>query len=180
MTDTPGSFSRRALLGGLLAAPFVIRPAEAMSSAKALSMKHLHTDETIIATYWRNGRYDRGAWRDLNHFLRDWRTDDVVRIDLKTMDIIHNVCERIGTMGPVEIICGYRSPQTNAMLRGTSGGVAKKSYHLKGQAIDFRLPRQSLRQTYRAALDVKAGGVGIYTRSQFIHVDTGPVRTWGS
>ncbi|MCA8929134.1 MAG: DUF882 domain-containing protein [Alphaproteobacteria bacterium] len=179
MADTPSLISRRAVLGGVLAAPFIIRPAEAAGRARALAMKHLHTEESIVATYWRNGRYDRGAWAELNHFLRDWRTDAVKRIDLKTLDIIHGVCERMRTMGPVEIIGGYRSPQTNAMLRHTSSGVAKKSYHMKGQAVDFHLPRQDIRETYRTALAMNSGGVGLYTHSKFVHVDTGPVRTWG-
>ena len=81
--------------------------------------------------------------------------------------------------GKVEIFCGYRSAQTNRMLRRKSRGVARKSYHLIGKAIDFRLPDQSLRKTYHAALSLKAGGVGLYSRSDFIHVDTGPVRSWG-
>ncbi len=179
MKHAPGSMSRRAILGGLLAAPFVIRPAAAASLARGLTMKHLHTNETISATYWRNGKYDLGAWKELNQFLRDWRTDGVVSIDLRTLDMVHRVCDRIGAPKSVEILSGYRSPQTNAMLRKRSSGVAKKSYHLKGKALDFRLPNQDLRKTHRAALSLKAGGVGLYSRSQFIHVDSGPVRNWG-
>ena len=167
MKHAPGSMSRRAILGGLLAAPFVIRPAAAASLARGLTMKHLHTNETISATYWRNGKYDLGAWKELNQFLRDWRTDGVVSIDLRTLDMVHRVCDRIG------------APKSNAMLRKRSSGVAKKSYHLKGKALDFRLPNQDLRKTHRAALSLKAGGVGLYSRSQFIHVDSGPVRNWG-
>ena len=93
--------------------------------------------------------------------------------------MVHRVCDRIGAPKSVEILSGYRSPQTNAMLRKRSSGVAKKSYHLKGKALDFRLPNQDLRKTHRAALSLKAGGVGLYSRSQFIHVDSGPVRNWG-
>lgn len=180
MHDRPGLLRRRSVLGGLLAAPFVIRPAEAASKARGLALKHLHTHETLRATYWRNGTYDKGAWRELNHFLRDWRTDDVIGIDLRSLDIIYAIYGRLGASGGVEVICGYRSPKTNAMLRRNSGGVALKSYHLKGQAVDFRLPGQSLRKTYKAACSLQAGGVGIYSKSQFVHVDTGPVRSWGS
>ncbi len=179
MADTAGNLSRRAVLGGLLAAPFIIRPAEAASRARGLAMRHLHTHETIAATYWRNGKYDKGAWKELNHFLRDWRTDDMVRIDLGTLDIIHDICDKLGANGKAEILSGYRSPKTNAMLRQNSGGVAKKSYHLKGQAVDFRIPGQNLHKVHRAALSLKSGGVGLYTRSNFIHIDTGPVRNWG-
>jgi uncharacterized protein YcbK (DUF882 family) len=179
MTITPGTFSRRAILGGLLAAPFIIRPAEAASLARGLTMKHLHTQETISATYWRNGKYDLGAWKELNQFLRDWRTDGVVAIDLRTLDTIHRICEKMGAPKSVEIICGYRSPKTNAMLRSKSSGVAKKSYHVIGKAVDFRLPNQGLRATHRAAVSLKTGGIGLYSRSRFIHVDSGPVRSWG-
>lgn len=142
-------------------------------------MKNLHTHETIAATYWRNGLYDKGAWAEINHFLRDWRTDDIVRMDLRVLDTIHDICDRIGCSRQVEILCGYRSPKTNAMLRQNSSGVARKSYHLKGEAIDFRIPGQNLRKVHRAALAMEAGGVGLYSRSNFIHVDTGPVRNWG-
>ena len=142
-------------------------------------MKHLHTDETISATYWRNGKYDLGAWTELNQFLRDWRTDDVIHIDMRTLDMIHRVCDKIGAPKSAEIFCGYRSAKTNRMLRSKASGVAKKSFHLVGQAIDFRLPNQSLRKTHRAALSLKAGGVGLYPRSSFIHIDSGPVRDWG-
>lgn len=142
-------------------------------------MKNLHTHETIAATYWRNGKYDKGAWQEINHFLRDWRTDDIMRMDLRALDVIHDICDRIGCSRQVEILCGYRSPKTNAMLRQNSSGVAKKSYHLKGEAIDFRIPGQNLRKVHRAALAMEAGGVGLYSRSNFIHVDTGPVRNWG-
>ena len=152
-----------------------------MGTSRALVMRHLHTDEQVLANYWRNGRYDSGACSAINHFLRDWRTEDVTKIDLNTIDIIHRVCQRVGipTLEPVEIICGYRSPKTNAMLRRNSSGVAKNSYHLTGQAIDFRLPRLSLQETYQNAVALQAGGVGLYSGSDFVHVDTGPVRNWG-
>ena len=179
MKYTPGALSRRAVVGGLIAAPFVIRPASAASRARGLSMKHLHTHETISATYWRNGSYDKGAWRELNHFLRDWRTEGVVSIDLRTLDMIHKICDRLNAPPKVEILCGYRSAQTNLMLRKKSYGVAKKSFHLKGQAIDFQMPDQDLGKVHQAALSLKAGGVGLYSRSRFIHIDSGPVRNWG-
>ena len=85
----------------------------------------------------------------------------------------------MGAPKSVEIICGYRSPKTNAMLRSKSSGVAKKSYHVIGKAVDFRLPNQGLRATHRAAVSLKTGGIGLYSRSRFIHVDSGPVRSWG-
>ena len=142
-------------------------------------MSHIHTHETIAATYWRNGKYDKGAFRELNYFLRDWRTDDIMPIDPQALDFVHGICDRLGVERKVQILCGYRSPKTNAMLRQNSSGVAKKSLHLQGRAIDFRVPGQNLHKVHRAALAMQAGGVGLYTRSDFIHVDTGAVRNWG-
>lgn len=172
--------SRRAVIGSLIAAPFVVRPAEAKAKVRALSMLNLHTNEAIKATYWRNGRYDPAAWVDINEFLRDWRTDAVHPIDPKVLDIIHRVSSVLRHRGPVEILSGYRSPQTNAMLRRASSGVAKNSYHVQGMAIDFTLPDQSLTRTFRAAVALEAGGVGLYRRSNFVHVDSGPPRSWGT
>jgi len=163
----------------MLAAPFVVRPAEAAGRARHLAMYHVHTREKLAATYWRDGRYDLSAWLAINEFLRDWRTGQVHEIDPAVLDILQRVCRRLDTTERVEILCGYRSPKTNAMLRRRSSGVAKKSFHLNGKAIDFRLTDRPLRTTYRAVLADQKGGVGLYSRSAFIHIDTGSVRTWG-
>ena len=179
MNKPIGAISRRAVVGGLLAAPFVLRSAEAASSARGLWFKHLRTEETLGATYWRNGRYDRGAMREINQIMRDWRSDDIFRMDPRNLDTIHKACVRMGSSGRVEIISGYRTAKTNAMLKRSSRGVASKSYHVTGQAIDFRLRDRTLSQTHRALLSYQNGGVGLYSRSEFIHVDTGPIRSWG-
>jgi uncharacterized protein YcbK (DUF882 family) len=179
MKKPHAAVSRRFVLGGLLAAPFVIRPAEAASRARGLWLHHLHTEEALPVTYWRNGRYDKGAMREIDEFMRDWRTGGIYHMDPRNLDTLHRACQRLGASGKVEIFCGYRSPETNAKLRRASSGVAKRSYHLVGQAIDFRLPDRSLRDTRRALLAYQTGGVGMYSRSDFIHIDTGPVRSWG-
>jgi uncharacterized protein YcbK (DUF882 family) len=186
MENPVTALSRRLVLGGILAMPFVTSTAEAATRVKApggtraLSMVHLHTDERITATYWRRGRYDRKAWREINHFLRDWRTGQVHAIDPRTLDIVHRIALHMGHRGPIEILSGYRSPRTNAMLRRASSGVAQNSYHLQGKALDFNLPGKSLRSIYKAAVALNAGGVGYYSGSGFVHIDTGPVRTWGA
>lgn len=141
-------------------------------------MRHLVTKETIAATYWRNGKYDSGAWTELNEFLRDTRTGEAIVMDLRTIDIVHAVSEKLGAGGKAEILCGYRSAKSNAVLRRKTRGVAKNSYHVSGRAIDFRVPGKNLRFAQRIALSLKSGGVGYYARSRFIHVDNGPIRAW--
>jgi uncharacterized protein YcbK (DUF882 family) len=180
MATSGTTIGRRAVLLGAIAAPFIVRPAEAMGNGRALSMINAHTGEAIKATYWRNGQFDRGAWIEINEFLRDWRTGEIRSIDLNAVDILYRITSRIRHFGPIEVLSGYRSPKTNAMLRAESSGVAKNSYHIKGMAIDFSLPGQKLSSTYRTARSIGAGGVGIYSKSQFIHIDTGPARSWGA
>lgn len=172
--------TRRAVLGGLLAAPFVSRPAGAWSDSRFVRFHSIHTKEQIKATYWRNGQYDRPALRDLNWFLRDWRADETHVIDPLALDIIYWTSHRMGSSGQAEIISGYRTHKTNELLRARSTAVAKQSFHILGQAIDFRLLDRSLEDTHKAVLTRQYGGVGLYTSSQFIHVDTGPVRSWGA
>ena len=180
MSGSLPALTRRTILGGLLAAPFVVRPAEAWSNSRFVRFHNIHTLEKINATYWRDGQYDREALKDLNWFLRDWRAHRIHAMDPLTLDIIYWTSHRMGSSGRAEIISGYRTPKTNAMLRTSTKGVAKFSYHMEGKAIDFRLSDRSIRDTHRAVLFRQYGGVGLYTNSQFIHVDTGPVRSWGA
>ena len=179
MTAPLPKIARRTVLGGLLAAPFVVRPAGAWSDSRFVRFHNIHTKEQINATYWRDGQYDRTALRDLNWFLRDWRARETHAIDPLALDIIYWTSHRMGSSGKAEIISGYRTHETNEMLRSRSAAVAKDSYHILGQAIDFRLVDRSIKDTHEAVLTRQYGGVGLYTRSQFIHVDTGPVRSWG-
>lgn len=175
--------NRRYFLGAGLAvasAP-VWAQRTAGSGAKTLSLHHLHTNERINVTYRVGDHYQRSALKRLNHFLRDFRTGDVTAIDPQLFDLLHDVKQRLGhDDGTFEIISGYRSPRTNSMLRRASSGVAKKSLHMSGKAIDVRLKETSTRNIRDAAVSLSRGGVGFYPRSDFVHLDTGRVRRWGA
>lgn len=145
---------------------------------RVLAMNNLHTGETLETCYFNGQRYVRSELQRLNHICRDFRQNEVHPMDKKLFDQITRIQAALGTDAEVQIISGYRSPTTNAMLRNKSSGVAKKSFHMLGQAIDFRLEGISLKQVHEAALSLKAGGVGYYPKSQFVHIDTGPVRQW--
>lgn len=149
------------------------------SGARTLSLVSTHTNETITATYWRDGVYDKGALKDINYALRDFRTGDVAPIDPHLLDLLVDLHRRTGSRKAFQVISGYRSPQTNAMLAAASnGGVAKRSLHMDAKAIDIRLYDVALTDLRQTALSMKAGGVGYYPKSDFVHVDTGRVRQW--
>ncbi len=137
------------------------------------------TGERIDMIYWIEGNYIEDAVREVHHFMRDWRTNDVKSIDLRAIDIMAAAHNLMDASEPYMLLSGYRSPKTNAMLRARSSGVAKNSLHLKGQAADLRLNSRSVNQMARAAAACKAGGVGRYSGSNFVHMDCGPVRSWG-
>ncbi len=162
-----------------LAAPAKAAPTKTVAR-RSLSFVHLHTGERLNATYWADGRYDAAALSDINHVLRDWRTGEVGAIDPGLFDLLHDLRQRLGSDQPFSVICGYRCPKTNAMLASRSDGVARRSLHMDGKAIDIALPGRKLTQVREAALALARGGVGIYSRSGFVHVDTGRVRQWGS
>lgn len=146
---------------------------------RKLSLSNLHTGEQLTATYWAEGQYQTSELEAINHLLRDHRTGDVYQMDNELLDLLNVLHQKMDGQKAFQVISGYRSPKTNAALRQNSNGVAKKSFHMKGQAIDIRLPDCRLSDLRKAALDCKAGGVGYYPESGFIHVDTGPVRHWG-
>lgn len=152
----------------------------AMPRVRSLSIRSLHTDEQLTATFFRNGRYDPVALDEIDFLLRDWRTGDVHRIDHNLLDILCLLDGRVGGTEPFHLISGYRSRATNAALAAGSNGVARRSLHMQGMAADIKLPGCSLTTLHQAAVALDAGGVGLYTRSDFIHVDTGRVRYWGS
>lgn len=152
-----------------------------MPSAKehrSLELHHLHTGETLTSTYWNGLDYDSAALESINHVLRDFRTNDVYPIDGKLLDILHTVRTELGVDAPFEVIGGYRSPKTNAMLRQRSNGVAKKSLHMQGRAIDVRMPDVNSAKLREVAADLHLGGVGYYRSSNFVHLDTGRPRVW--
>lgn len=140
--------------------------------------KNAHTGETYSGVYRIGRRYLPDEFEKISHVLRDFRTGDVHAIDPRLIDIITSLHVRSGGTKPFEIISGYRSPKTNAMLRRNTHGVAQNSYHMKGQAIDLRLPGCATHELRNIACNMKAGGVGYYPSSDFVHVDTGDVRTW--
>jgi uncharacterized protein YcbK (DUF882 family) len=145
---------------------------------KALSLRNLHTNDQVSCTYWIAGQYQPDALQEVNMCLRDHRSGDIGEIDPLLLDSIHALVDDIGYSGEIHIISGYRSPKTNDMLRQRSSGVAKKSYHMLGRAVDLRLPQVSLSQLHKAALTLHNGGVGYYPKSNFLHLDTGPKRNW--
>lgn len=147
--------------------------------ARALSFYNLHTDERLHAVYWKDGSYDRGAWAQINHILRDHYSGDVHVMDLRLMDLLHDLQGHLRNDGTIEIISGYRSPTTNRHLAEASGGVAKNSFHMRGMAIDVRIEGTALPHLHQTALQMNRGGVGYYPDSQFVHLDVGPARRWG-
>lgn len=146
---------------------------------RRLRIQASRTGETLETIYWIDGDYIPEAMAEINHIMRDWRTDQAARIDTRTIDIMAAAHSLLETEAPYMLLSGFRSPATNAMLRSRSTGVARNSLHMKGQAADLRMANRSVSQMARAAAACNAGGVGRYSRSNFVHMDCGPVRTWG-
>ncbi len=151
-----------------------------------LKLYHLHTGESLNIVYRIGDTYIPSALEQLNHFLRDHRTEDVSSYDPSEFDLLHNLLTRLKRPNAtIDIVCGYRSPQSNEFLRTLGGtvdpsetGVAEHSQHMLAKAIDIRVPGVSTHRLDQAALSLHAGGVGYYPTSQFVHVDVGPVRQW--
>jgi len=152
--------------------------AAANGETRTISFHHVHTKEDLTVTYKRNGRYDEEALKQINNVLRDWREQEPTKMDPQVIDLLWEVHREVGAKAPISIICGYRSPGTNAMLRKRSSGVAKLSQHMNGKAIDFFIPGVPLEELQAAGLRAQRGGVGIYPGSNFVHMDTGSVRHW--
>lgn len=160
--------------------PLVPRAAQAsLEHERTLSFNHLHTGEKLKLTYWADGQYIDESLAEINHLLRDFRTGERIAMDKDLYDLLFSLQQATGNHRSFEIISGYRSPKTNEALRSKSTGVAKKSLHMLGQAIDVRLPGTELKKLHKAAMSAKMGGVGLYTKSNFLHLDTGRVRAWG-
>lgn len=137
------------------------------------------TGESIDMIYWIEGKYIKPALAEINYFMRDWRQDEATNIDTRTIDIITASHNLLDVSEPFMLLSGYRTPKTNRLLRSRSRGVAKNSLHMVGQAADLRLKSRSVSQMAKAAASCNAGGVGRYSRSNFVHMDCGPVRSWG-
>jgi uncharacterized protein YcbK (DUF882 family) len=183
----PFRLSRRGFLRGLLAGgsvafaqglPGRAFASESITPDRSLSLVNTHTGEELTTEFFRAGSYADESLTALNHLLRDYRTGDVAPIDPRLFDLLHDMARLADREPRFEVISGYRSPATNAMLNARSSGVARQSLHMQGQAIDIRLAGYRTDHLRDLALSMRSGGVGFYRKSDFIHVDTGRVRTW--
>jgi uncharacterized protein YcbK (DUF882 family) len=143
-----------------------------------LSFYNTHTGESIDACYFKQGSYCKEALDRINFILRDHRARKVHPIDVHLLDQLHAIKRKVRVDAPFHVISGYRSPATNGMLRRTTSGVARTSYHTSGRAIDIRLPGYHTKRLRHLCIAMKSGGVGYYPKSDFVHIDTGPVRSW--
>jgi uncharacterized protein YcbK (DUF882 family) len=188
MTNTTlPTISRRGLLGVFAATAVIAAPSfshafgvlRGAGDIRRIKMYSGRTGESIDTIYWIEGEYIPEVLKEINHFMRDWRSDEMIKIDPRNMDILAAAHRLMDINEPYMLLSGYRSPATNAMLRSHSRGVAKHSLHMKGQAADLRLQSRSVSQMAKAATACASGGVGRYSRSNFVHMDCGPVRSWG-
>ena len=178
---TPRLNRRQALqLGAAAAGVMAFGSAFAKSTERCLSIYAPNTGEMIRLVYWTptEGYIDESL-NEISKVMRDRHNGAVKRIDPKLLDQIYGLQLKLNPKQPIHLLCGYRSPQTNARLRRTNRGVARDSLHMRGMAADIRMPDRDYHQLHRAALAMRSGGVGRYRRSRFLHLDTGPVRNWG-
>ena len=169
-----------AVFGVVLLSLTTLTQGKSATETRDLSFYHTHTGKHLDVVYWQDGIYIESALEEINRLLSDFRTGDMVEMDPTLLDLIYDVRESLGSDGTYQIISAYRSPKTNAMLRGrsASSGVAKKSQHLLGKAIDVRLEGVTTAQLRDAAIRLQRGGVGYYEASDFVHMDTSRVRRW--
>lgn len=176
------TISRRKLLAAAAtASPILATPLTCLAFGerpRELGFFHTHTGQKLRLIYWENGQYLADAMTAIDRLLRDFRTGDIHPIDPGVIDILHATQIAIGRGTRFEIISAYRSPITNSLLAANSTGVAKRSLHMQGRALDIRLQGVATDTLRDAAMSLRAGGVGYYHQSDFIHVDTGRVRTW--
>ncbi len=182
MLTEQGVTRRRLLQTGLGVCALLAMPAANAAYSriyeKRVSLLNLHTGERVRTAYWERGKYIPEALREIEKVLRDHRSGDIHRIDPRLLDLMQHLHHKTGSSKEFQVVSGYRSPATNAALSAHNNGVAKKSLHMQGKAIDIRLPGVPLRVLRQAAVSMHAGGVGYYPKSNFIHIDTGNVRYW--
>ncbi|CUH82372.1 Peptidase M15 [Tritonibacter multivorans] len=186
MAEKTTGFSRRAILGAFAATAVAAAPTYSNAAGflrgsgdiRRIRMYSGRTGERIDMVYWIDGNYIKDALKEVNYFMRDWRQDAVKSIDTRTIDIMAASHNLLDISEPYLLLSGYRSPATNSALRNRSRGVAKNSLHMRGQAADLRLATRSVSQMAKAAQSCRAGGVGRYYGSNFVHMDCGDVRTW--
>jgi len=176
---------RKFLRTGVMAAACLLFPmitqksfAERVPRERRLRCYNPHTGERLNVCYWHNGRYLDEELKTVNHFFRDFRTESVSDIDVRLLDLLHALFEKTSDGNSLHLISGYRSPETNRMLRAKSSGVARKSLHMTGQAADIRIPGVETKTVKMIAVNLGLGGVGYYPRSDFVHIDIGRVRRW--
>ena len=187
MTSSSLGITRRGLLGAFAATAVTAAPTfpnaagflRGAGDIRSISRYSGRTGERLNMIYWIEGEYIGEAVKEVNYFMRDWRQDEARQMDTRTIDIIAASHRLLDTKEPFTLLSGYRTAKTNAMLRSRSSGVAKKSLHMVGKAADLRVSGRSVSQIARAAASCSAGGVGRYSGSNFVHVDCGPIRTWG-
>ncbi len=182
-----GALERRDILKlgfvALLGATVPLLPSKSSYAASnhaswRVAFRHNHTGDSFSGVYRVGDKYLPEAFERLNYVLRDFRTGEVFPMDPRIVDVISIIQRKTGSNEPLEVLSGYRSPKTNAMLRNASTGVARNSFHMYGQAMDMRMPGYSTRKLRNVAVNLKVGGVGYYTKSNFVHIDTGKVRSW--
>jgi uncharacterized protein YcbK (DUF882 family) len=184
--SSPLLLTRRSLLGmaaGLvLLSPFGSLRAQSVlqdvAASRSLNFLHTHTSETLSLNYWCDGSFQSQCLAPLNNFLRDFRTNEVASMDAGLLDILYELQVLADREATFEVISAYRSPQTNALLRKSSSEVAQKSLHMEGKALDIRISGFSTKRLQQLALANQRGGVGFYAKSDFLHVDTGRIRSW--
>lgn len=154
------------------------RAAQAAGRERSILLHHCHTGEMLKTVYFADGRYQAEALKAATHHLRDWRDNTQLPIDPTVLDLLWSLRAKLQTTAPIQVYCGYRSPETNAMLRRTRHGAARNSLHMRGKAVDLYVEGRPLRTVRAAAVSLRGGGVGYYPRSGFVHVDTGDIRYW--
>ena len=180
-----GKISRREFIRiGSVAAASLMVPSQAVALAapreerRVLAFYNKHTHESLRACYFSEGRYQTSALANINHILRDHRNGSIIEIDKGLLDLLWKLTVKLDTGEPFHLFSGYRSPETNRMLRARSSRVARASYHTLGKAVDVSLPDCRLSRLRAAAMELKQGGVGYYPKTRFVHLDVGPVRSW--
>lgn len=172
---------RKALLALLCATTVPFGSGIALATTRPelrLRFYNLHTTEHLNTVFWADGHYDLDALRAVNNLLRDHRTGQIKQIDPRLLSVLYLINQKVGNRNPISVISGYRSEETNRKLARINSGVAKDSFHIKGQAIDIRIPGIDTTKIRDAGLNLRVGGVGYYAKSNFTHIDTGPRRHW--
>ena len=188
MTVKKTGFTRRGILAAFAATAVSAAPTFSRASGylrgsgdiRRIRMYSGRTGESIDTIYWLEGEYIEDAMTGINYFMRDWRQNATTVMDARTIDIMAAAHNLMDVDEPYMLLSGYRTPETNSALRSRSSGVARNSLHMRGQAADLRLNSRSVSQMFQAAIACNAGGVGRYTGSNFVHMDCGQVRSWGS